>query len=141
VYGPRQRPDMAFRRLCEALLTREPFPLYGTGSQSRDFTHVSDAVDATVRAGVTGATPALLNIGGGVEATLAEVIETLEELAMQRVVLERHPAQQGDVHRTSADTTLARTTLGWRPRMSLHDGLLSELEWVRGVSELDAALV
>jgi UDP-glucuronate 4-epimerase len=131
VYGPRQRPDMAFRRLCEALLAREPFPLYGTGSQSRDFTHVSDAVDATVRAGVAGESPPLLNIGGGVEATLAEVIETLEELARHRVILDRHPAQQGDVLRTSADTTLARTTLGWRPRISLQDGLLSELEWTR----------
>ncbi len=135
VYGPRQRPDMAFRRLCAALLAREPFPLYGTGSQSRDFTHVSDAVDATLRAGITGESPPLLNVGGGVEATLAEVIDTLQELAGRRVILERHPVQQGDVKRTSADTTLARTVLGWQPRMSLRDGLRSELEWARSQSQ------
>jgi nucleoside-diphosphate-sugar epimerase len=131
VYGPRQRPDMAFRRLCGALLAGEPFPIYGDGSQSRDFTHVSDAVDATIRAGVAAQSPPLLNVGGGVEATLAEVVGILEELAGRSAILDRHPPQQGDVRRTSADTTLARTVLGWNPRVALRDGLLSELEWTR----------
>jgi UDP-glucuronate 4-epimerase len=130
VYGPRQRPDMAMRRLCEALLAGTPFPLYGDGSQSRDFTHVSDAVDATLLAGVAARPATIYNVGGGEEATLAGVIAELESLAGRRVVLERQDAQAGDVRRTGADTSLARRTLGWRPTTSLRDGVRSELDWV-----------
>ena len=130
VYGPRQRPDMAMRRLCEALVSGTPFPLFGDGSQSRDFTHVSDAVDATLRAGLAGRPEPIYNVGGGDEATLAGVIAQLESLAGRRVVLDRHDAQAGDVRRTGADTSLARRTLGWRPITSLRDGLRSELDWV-----------
>jgi len=131
VYGPRQRPDMAMRRLCEAVFSGEPFPLFGDGSQSRDFTHVADAVDATVRAGSAVDPFAVYNVGGGEEATLATVIATIEGLAGRRVPLDRQEAQRGDVLRTSADTTRARQSLGWAPAVGLEDGLASELEWVR----------
>jgi nucleoside-diphosphate-sugar epimerase len=131
VYGPRQRPDMAMRRLCEGLLDGAAFPLYGDGRQSRDFTHVADAVDATVRAAGAAGVPPLLNVGGGHEATLAEVIETLEDLAGRRAVLDRRPAQVGDVLRTAADTARARDALGWTPQVGLRDGLASQLRWVR----------
>ena len=129
VYGPRQRPDMALRRLCDALLAGTAFPLYGDGSQSRDFTYVADAVDATVRAAHADRPRAVCNVGGGEEATLAEVIALLESLAGTNVVLDRRESQPGDVHRTGADTSLARATLGWRPATRLRDGLRSELEW------------
>jgi nucleoside-diphosphate-sugar epimerase len=130
VYGPRQRPDMAMRRLCEALLGGSAFPLYGDGSQSRDFTHVADAVDATYRAALADDPAAIYNVGGGHEATLAEVITVLEDLAGRPAVLDRRPAQVGDVRRTAADTTLARATFGWLPRVVLAEGLRSQLEWV-----------
>jgi UDP-glucuronate 4-epimerase len=130
VFGPRQRPDMAMRRLCDALVLGGPFPIYGDGSQSRDFTHVSDAVDATFRGAVGSSPVPIYNVGGGNEATLAEVIATLEELAGRSVVLDRREAQAGDVRRTSADTSLARETLGWVPRVGLVEGLASELAWV-----------
>jgi UDP-glucuronate 4-epimerase len=129
VYGPRQRPDMALRRLCDALLAGKAFPLYGDGSQSRDFTYVADAVDATVRAAHTARPRSVCNVGGGEEATLAEVIALLESLAGTSVVLDRRESQPGDVRRTGADTSLARATLGWRPATRLRDGLRSELEW------------
>jgi nucleoside-diphosphate-sugar epimerase len=131
VYGPRQRPDMAMRRLCEALIRGDSFPLYGDGSQSRDFTHVDDAVEATLRAGVADRPAPVYNIGGGEEATLAEVIAILESLSGRRVLLERRDARDGDVRRTGADTSLARSSLGWRPAVSLRAGLRSELDWVR----------
>lgn len=131
VYGPRQRPDMAFRRLCEAVLGRTPFPLYGDGSQSRDFTHVDDAVDATYRAARTPEAARLYNVGGGEEATMAEIITLVGVLAGEPVRLERFDPQAGDVRRTCADTTLARSTLGWRPAISLREGLASELDWLR----------
>ncbi len=131
VYGPRQRPDMAMRRLCEALLDGTRFPVYGDGRQSRDFTHVADAVDATYRAAVAAEVAPIYNIGGGHEATVVEIIAILEELAGRRAVLEWRPAQRGDVARTCADTSHARADLGWTPQVTLREGLRSELEWVR----------
>jgi nucleoside-diphosphate-sugar epimerase len=136
VYGPRQRPDMAMRKLCEALLDGAPFPLYGDGSQSRDFTHVADAVDATFRAGLAPDVRAVYNVGGGHEATLSEIVALLEELAGRDAVLDRRPAQAGDVKRTSADTACAREDLGWQAGVGLREGLRSQLEWVRGRREL-----
>jgi UDP-glucuronate 4-epimerase len=135
VYGPRQRPDMAMRILCESLLDRTPFPLYGDGRQSRDFTHVADAVDATYRAGLAGDPAAIYNVGGGHEATLADVIATLEELSGREAVLDRRPDQAGDVRRTAAETTRAQTDLGWTASVGLREGLRSELDWVRARRE------
>jgi UDP-glucuronate 4-epimerase len=130
VYGPRQRPDMAMRILCESLLDGTPFPLYGDGQQSRDFTHVADAVDATYRAGLADEPAAIYNVGGGHEATLADVIAALEELSGREAVLDRRPDQAGDVRRTAAETTRAETDLGWTPSVGLREGLRSELDWV-----------
>jgi len=122
---------MFFRRVCDALLDGSPFEIYGSGEQSRSFTYVADAVDATVAAMERGATGSVYNVGGGEEATLATVIATIEGLAGRRVPLDRQEAQRGDVLRTSADTTKARQSLGWAPAVGLEDGLASELEWVR----------
>lgn len=135
VYGPRQRPDMAMRRLCEAAAGGPRFDLFGDGTQSRDFTHVDDAVDATVRAMSAAAPGPVLNVGGGVEATMLEVIELVGELAGRPVPVRCTPVQRGDVHRTGADTALARERLGWAPRVGLRDGLRSELEWALGRRE------
>jgi nucleoside-diphosphate-sugar epimerase len=131
VYGPRQRPDMAMRRLCEAALGGPTFRLNGDGSQSRAFTHVDDVVDATVRSITAPDLSPLLNIGGGHESTMREVIDLLGTLARTTVPVERTAVEGGDVRRTGADTTLARSQLGWSPRVALRDGLRSELAWVR----------
>jgi UDP-glucuronate 4-epimerase len=131
VYGPRQRPDMAMRKLCEALLDGATFPMFGDGSQSRDFTHVADAVDATFRAGLAGDPAPVYNVGGGHEATLAEIVALLEDLSGETALLDRRPDRVGDVKRTSADTTRAREDLGWQPTVALREGLHSQLEWVR----------
>ena len=130
VYGPRQRPDMAIRRLCEAAVGGPPFPLHGSGRQSRDFTHVDDAVDATVRAMHAARPDPLLNVGGGEEASLTSLVETVGRLAGRPVSFVRSEAQAGDVSRSRADTTRARRTLGWRPLVGLGEGLRSELAWV-----------
>ena len=81
VYGPRQRPDMAFARIISALLAGDPFVLYGTGEQSRDFTYVDDALAATLAAMDDGPTAIAYNVGGGSEASLNGAIETCERLA------------------------------------------------------------
>ncbi len=131
VYGPRQRPDMAIRRMCEALAGGPEFVLHGDGSVRRDFTHVADAVDATVRALSMADPGAVLNVGGGREAGLAEVLAALGTLAGRPVPLRTGPEQPGDVRRTGADTRRARRALGWSPRVGLTDGLAGELAWVR----------
>jgi UDP-glucuronate 4-epimerase len=137
VYGPRQRPDMAIRRICDALTSGGTFELYGDGSQSRDFTFVGDAVDATVRCLHADATAPVYNIGGGEEATMAHVIAVLESLAGARLALDRRPPQRGDVRRTSADVAAARRDLGWTPSVPLDRGLAAELAWVRERSSIE----
>jgi UDP-glucuronate 4-epimerase len=134
VYGPRQRPDMAFRRLCEMASGGPRFELYGDGRQSRDFTHVFDVVDATLRAAFSVSAPSVVNVGGGHEATMHDVIALLEELSGESLNIESFAPQRGDVRRTAADTTIARTLLGWSPRVGLREGLASELAWVRASS-------
>jgi UDP-glucuronate 4-epimerase len=131
VYGPRQRPDMAMRKLCEALLDGASFPMFGDGSQSRDFTHVADAVDATLRAGLAADPAPIYNVGGGHEATLAEIVELLEDLSGEKAVIDRRPDRVGDVRRTCADTSRAQSDLDWQPSVGLREGLHSQLEWVR----------
>jgi nucleoside-diphosphate-sugar epimerase len=139
VYGPRQRPDMAIRRLCEAATGGERFRLNGDGEQSRDFTYVEDAVDATIRAATTDDPGDLLNVGGGHEATMNEVIELIGQLSGAPVPLTVGRVQPGDVRRTGSDTTRARRRLGWAPRTDLADGLRAELAWVRAQHAARAA--
>ena len=131
VYGPRQRPDMAIRRLCEAVSGGPRFRLNGDGSQSRDFTFVSDVVDAVIRATQAERPGAVLNIGGGHEASMLEVIEQLGRLAGTPLDIEPGDEEIGDVRRTGGDTGRARRSLGWAPQVELADGLAAELGWVR----------
>jgi UDP-glucuronate 4-epimerase len=130
-YGPRQRPDMAFPRIVEALAAGTPFALYGDGEQSRSFTYVGDVVEATMLAMERASPGSVLNVGGGEEATLNETIALLERISGRRLELRREPAVLGDQRRTKADTTRIRAELGWEPRTSLEDGLRAQWEWTQ----------
>ncbi len=132
VYGPRQRPDMAFARVIEALLGGKPFTIYGSGEQSRDFTFVDDAVTATIAAMEAGSSGTTYNVGGGSETTLNDAIGLCEELAGTGLEVINRAAARGDVRRTGADTTRIRTELGWRPETPLPRGLALQLEAARG---------
>ena len=128
-FGPRQRPDMAFSKITSALAQGFPFDLFGDGSQTRSFTFVGDVVAATIATMEEAPGGALYNVGGGVEASMLETIATLEQLAGRRLELREHPAVPGDQRRTSADTTRIREALGWRPRVSLENGLQAQWDW------------
>jgi UDP-glucuronate 4-epimerase len=130
VYGPRQRPDMAIRRICEAVLGGPDYQLFGDGSASRDFTYVHDAVWAAIRAAVARNPSPILNVGGGEEATMAHVISLIEKITGERLHVEVTAAQAGDVSRTAADTSRARRELGWAPTVGIMEGLRAELGWV-----------
>jgi UDP-glucuronate 4-epimerase len=125
VYGPRQRPDMAFARIVSALANDDEFELYG--NTSRSFTYVADVVDATIRA--LDAAPGTYNVGGGEEATMTEAIVALEEIAGRRLRLTHGPPQTGDMQRTNADTARIERELGWRTSTSLRDGLERHWRW------------
>jgi len=130
VYGPRQRPDMAFHRFLAAGLRGEPITLYGDGEQSRDFTFVADAVEGTLAAMEKGEPGGIYNIGGGQRATVNEVIDCIEELQGASLKVRREVAQKGDVRHTWADTARAASALGFRPHTQLRDGLQAEREWL-----------
>lgn len=128
VYGPRQRPDMAFQRIVEALASGREFEVYGDGSQSRDFTYVADAVAATIAAMSAGQPGRTYNVGGGSEATLREVVTTLEDLSGRSLAIRYGERAKGDVRRTLADTGRLRGELGWEPRFDLRTGLAAQLD-------------
>jgi UDP-glucuronate 4-epimerase len=129
IYGPRQRPDMAFTRMVTCLAEGRPFELYGDGSQSRSFTYVEDAVDATVAAMERAPQGAVYNVGGGTEVSMLEVVETLGRIAGRRLELLRRPRREGDAARTAADTTRIRSELGWEPATPFEEGLAAQWRW------------
>jgi UDP-glucose 4-epimerase len=130
VYGPRQRPDMAFHRFIAASLNDEPIALYGDGEQTRDFTFVSDAIAATVAAGERGVNGRSYNIGGGSRVSMNDVIRIIERVAGKPLKINREGAQRGDMRDTYADTSLARADLGFAPKVSLEEGIHAEYRWL-----------
>lgn len=128
VYGPRQRPDMAFTRLLHAAAEGSPFEVYGDGMQSRGFTFVRDAVAATIAA-MQAPAGSLYNVGGGSEATMLDAIALVEAIAGVSLDVRFLPAAAGDARRTSADTCRIRDELGWTPQVSLEEGLRAQWEW------------
>jgi UDP-glucuronate 4-epimerase len=129
VYGPRQRPDMFFRRVCEALLGGATFEIYGTGEQSRSFTYVEDAVAATIAAMGGAPAGATYNVGGGDEASMLEAIALLEQTSGRELDVRHVGVAQGDVSRTKADITRIREALGWAPQTPLGEGLEAMWSW------------
>ncbi|MCP5488916.1 MAG: NAD-dependent epimerase/dehydratase family protein [Verrucomicrobia bacterium] len=135
VYGPRQRPDMAYTILIRNLLRGEAFTLFGDGEQTRSNTYVSDCVRATMLAMKhrDQALGEVFNIGGGEIISLNAVIALLEELTGNQAVIERKEARPGDQKHTAADITKARERLGYAPRMPVRQGLENQVSWVRSV--------
>jgi UDP-glucuronate 4-epimerase len=133
VYGPRQRPDMAFRRFCEAALAGKPIRLFGDGRQSRDFTFVADVVAAVRAAGAAqDVGGCAYNVGGGARVSLNCALERLAAIAGRPLDVRRSGRESGDVLHTGADIERARRALGYEPATDLATGLAAEFEWVRG---------
>ena len=120
---------MAFTRMVSGLAEGRPFDLYGDGSQSRSFTFVDDAVDATIAAMERAPGGATYNVGGGAEVSMLEAIETLGRVSGRRLEIVRHPRREGDAARTAADTTRIRADLGWEPMTSFENGLAAQWHW------------
>lgn len=140
VYGPRQRPDMAFHRFIAAIQSGKPIPVYGDGEQSRDFTFVADAVEAnmlTLRLllASSGDDPAgregwrVWNIGGGCRASVNRVLALLEQIMARPATRKYMAAQHGDARHTWADVSAARRDLGFAPHTTLEEGLRAQVSW------------
>lgn len=130
VYGPRQRPDMAFHRFLKAALASEPIHLYGDGAQTRDFTFVKDAVAATISAGARGTPGGVYNVGGGSRVTVNDVLALIGRLVRRPLDIRHEAAQKGDMRDTYADTSRARRDLAYAPSVGLEEGLGAELRWL-----------
>lgn len=134
VYGPRQRPDMAFHKFFKAFLDNRPIPIYGDGLQTRDFTFVEDVVAANLLAAEKPeAVGEVFNIGGGSRVVLMEVLDTIDQILGTPLKREYQGVARGDARHTAADVTKARTLLNYDPQVSLPEGLLREWTWVKSL--------
>ena len=129
VYGPRQRPDMAFARFMRALADGEAIEVFGDGEQTREFTYVSDAVEGTIKAATADVVGQVFNLGGGSRVTINRVLATLEDISGMKAQRQTLPAAPGDPRHTGASINLARERLGWEPRVSLREGLTNQWRW------------
>ncbi|MDJ0336531.1 NAD-dependent epimerase/dehydratase family protein [Salinibacterium sp. G-O1] len=135
VYGPEQRPDMAFTRFLTAALRGTPITIFGDGSQRRDFTFVDDVVAANIAAADSTVDPgSVFNVAGGGSASVNEVLDVIRRITSRNLDVTYVPRTMGDAIRTGADTSAISAALGWKPTVSLEDGLRAQWAWVSSVS-------
>jgi UDP-glucose 4-epimerase len=130
VYGPRQRPDMAFHRFLKAVRDARPITLYGDGEQTRDFTFIADLIDVLQCSLVQGKPGLVYNVGGGQRISVLKVLEAIASVTGREVRIDRQEGQKGDMRDTLADTAQAARDLGFIPKTPLATGLKAEWEWI-----------
>ena len=130
VYGPRQRPDMAFHRFLGAVRDGQPITLFGDGEQTRDFTFVADLIDVLQCSLVQGKAGLVYNVGGGQRISVLKVLEAIAKVTGRKVTIDRQEGQKGDMRDTLADTAQAARDLGFIPKTPLATGLKAEWEWI-----------
>ena len=134
VYGPRQRPDMAFHKFFRAAINNEAISIFGDGQQTRDYTFVHDVVAANLAAGeIPEAIGEVFNIGGGSRVTLNELLVIMEQVVGLSIRKNYINRAVGDARHTSADVTKAKQILGYAPQVSLIEGLMQEWEWIQSL--------
>jgi UDP-glucuronate 4-epimerase len=131
VYGPRQRPDLAIHKFARLIEAGRPIPVYGDGSMMRDFTYIDDVVDGVLRATERFRGYRVYNLGESRPVALRDLIGLLEEALGRRAIIDRRPMQPGDVQRTFADVSRARTELGYEPSTEFRAGLERFVAWFR----------
>jgi len=136
VYGPRQRPDMAFHRFIRGMLKGEEVTIYGDGNQTRDFTYIEDALDSNILVMNKGCTGEVFNIGGGSYISLNVALRLLEEIIGKRARISYLEKRKGDMEATWADIGKANRILGYNPRYDLKKGLIEEIEWIRKIMSI-----
>jgi len=135
VYGPRQRPDMAFHKWVKAIFENEPLRIYGDGNQTRDFTFINDVIDGTIKAAeVDDADGEVFNIGGGSRHRINDIIKLLTGLlGVDDAQIIYESEKLGDVKDTHADITKAKNKLGYKPTVNMEEGLKQFISWYKKV--------
>lgn len=130
VYGPRQRPDMAIRRFLKSFFTKDHVIIYGDGNQTRDFTYISDVVDANMLAAESHIDGETINIGTGSAVSVNNLLDTIEKISGRTTKRRYIKSEKGDMRHSRADIQRAKRLLSYRPTVSLEEGLKKTLEWM-----------
>ena len=131
VYGPRQRPDMAFHRFCRVIVNNEDIQIFSDGQQTRDFTYIADVIEANIGAATSeAAVGQVMNIAGGSRVTIQHVLQLLQHISGRCPRVRYEARQPGDVLDIFADTRQARKLIAYNPTFSLVDGLVAEFEYI-----------
>jgi nucleoside-diphosphate-sugar epimerase len=131
VYGPGQRPDMAFHKFFKAIAKGTEIPVYGDGNQTRDFTYIDDVIDANLASLKIGKVGEIYNIGGGTQKKLKDIFPLLENICQKKVRIVSKEREKGDMLHTLASIEKARKDLNYSPQIKLRDGLKEEWLWTK----------
>jgi UDP-glucuronate 4-epimerase len=129
VYGARQRPDLAIHKFTRLIDAGKPIQMFGDGSMMRDHTYIDDILSGVLAAIDRCKGYHIYNLGESEPVSLKDLIGAIEKAVAKRAVIERLPVQPGDVERTYADISLARSDLGYAPKTSLAEGLAQFVKW------------
>lgn len=133
VYGPGQRPDMAFHKFFKSTSENKPITVFGTGEQTRDFTYINDIIDAIFACIAHGQTGETYNLGGGNRKMLKDLLPLFEEICRKKISVKWEEKQKGDVPHTLADIQKAKKDLGFAPRTAIDEGLSEEWRWIKNL--------
>jgi len=131
VYGPRQRPDMAFMRFIIKSILKQPITIYGNGNQKRNFTYIDDVIDATISSMDVVNPGEIINIGGEVVISINKIISVLKKISDFEPIILYKPFPKGDVLRTEADISKAKRLIKFKPKTSLYDGLFFQYTYAK----------
>ena len=131
VYGPRQRPDLAIYKFAKLISAGKPIPVFGDGSTARDYTFVTDTVDGVMACTQKEIGFDIFNLGESQTVTLSRLIEVLEHALGRKAIIDRQPAQPGDVPLTFADISKSRAKLGYQPHIKIEQGIALFIDWFR----------
>lgn len=131
VYGPGQRPDMAFHKFLKAIAEDKQISIYGDGKQSRDFTYIDDIIEANITSLNKGKVGEIYNIGAGNRKKIEDIFPVLEKICQKKIKIVKEEKQKGDMPHTFANIEKAREDLDYSPRTQLQDGLKEEWKWIQ----------
>ncbi len=131
VYGPKQRPDMAFTRFFNSIIKDKKLSIFGNGEQTRDFTYVDDIVKATINAATSDSVGEILNVGGGSVFSLSQIIEFMKEITEKEFEIDFNAEQKGDVKHTSADISKAKKLINYKSNTDIKYGLTQQYEYIK----------
>jgi UDP-glucose 4-epimerase len=137
VYGPGQRPDMAFHKFFRAIAENNEISVFGDGQQTRDFTFIDDIIQANLSSIECGKPGETYNLGGGTQRKLADIFPVLEEICQTKLKIRYVEKEKGDVQHTFADIQKAKKDLNYSPEVSLEDGLKLEWDWIKTIINSD----